>query len=644
MATTYPARSSCRLARSTTCWTSWTTAGTFSTSRTRGRSTSAARAMRRYRRFFGSSRLVWLLRFECPWQGGPPRRISTGPTSRATSASRCVNFCPSSPSLGYLTDAVEDPDVRLLVLTGDAGHGKTSLCAQVLSYVGMSPTEAADAVRTQGTGETAIATTRGGRPLYVLTDLSAVSVEVGSGRLRALLDPPDRGVAIVCANEGRLRNCVVADESRETSVITSILEEGIERGTVTSTDRSIHIVNLNYQSVAPNRDGLVDWALHSWAGDRRRWTRCDRCDAREICPIFANHKALSDDVRGPRRRTAVRDVFKAAERTGAVVTTRQALALIAHAISGGLVCSDVHRRYRNSRTDTDWQYPHLFHQALFGDRLTKQNRRQVPVIAYLRRLDPGRVARRSVDDQLDPTTAESSFLPPVPGMDDGPHPQSRRDAQRESEKIRHVVTFMRRLDYFDSESAERLTRMGLESGDDFVSINDDNATSTSIRDALLRGLEAVQGIHRAGEVPDFLVLDPAFFSHRNRAAVISRKIFSSRVQVRDQMSQWTQVLGWEPELPHAVEWSNRSVYVVLPGPDGAEVPVQLDLMRFELLIRWASGLRSRNQHEAEIRSLTNTLAALTGDTIDDQEINVLVAGDRRSLVIDTGNRIRSGSA
>jgi hypothetical protein len=31
--------------------------------------------------------------------------------------------------LKYLADAVEDPSIHLIVLTGDAGHGKTSLCA-----------------------------------------------------------------------------------------------------------------------------------------------------------------------------------------------------------------------------------------------------------------------------------------------------------------------------------------------------------------------------------------------------------------------------------------------------------------------------------------------------------------------------------
>ena len=60
------------------------------------------------------------------------------------------------------------------------------------------------------------------------------------------------------------------------------------------------------------------------------------------------------------------------------------------------------------------------------------------------------------------------------------------------------------------------------------------------------------------------------------------------------------------------------------------------------LYRWAEGLSGRAHQEAEIRNFASALAGLvpTGELGD--EITVLVNGDRRTLTIDVGNRIRSG--
>lgn len=547
-------------------------------------------------------------------------------------------------TLDYMEQLIELPGTRLIVLTGDAGHGKTSLCARLLEQLGRTPAEAAKVIRSLGDASAPAAQTRHGRPLSLLVDLSALETKPASALLVDLLEPSSDGVAIVCANEGHLRSSVAADESERARVITRTLEAGIEKGTVADPSFSVYVINLNYQSVAPDaKEGLVDWAVSTWGADRRRWRACQKCDAQSVCPILANHKALADG-RGGDRQKAFRDLFGTAERTGAVVTTRQALALTAHAISGGLVCDDVHKRYRRDDSDRSWQFPYLYHQALFGDLLTPQKRRQVAAFRALRRLDPGKTALRWVDDTLDPETANAPFLPPIPSGDEG-SPKSRSAAQRESELLRSAIAFLRRLDYFEGTSSNRLGRLGLTAGDQFLEVNEGTREDlVKVRDSLLRGLEAVQGVHRPGDTTSFLVLDPAFFSHRSRAAVIAKRIPGRGVEIVSQNQQWIAAGTQQPQMPLAVEWSSRSVYARLPGANGVIVPVQLDLMRFELLIRWAAGLSSRGQHEAEIRSLTSALAALAPSANTDEDIGVLVGGKSRTLTIDVGDRIRSGGA
>jgi len=566
-------------------------------------------------------------------------------------------------TLQYLLNAIEQPSTKTIVLTGDAGHGKTSLCANLLTEL-MSETEVSAAeVRKSvfreldrfGDASGPISRTRSGRRLYILKDLSEITPQAGARKLVELLDPPGEGIAIICANEGQLRKCVAEDDNLDrggtgrAKILVKTLAEGVLRGQVTDPSGSVTVINLNYQSVAAasTNGGLIPWILKQWTTTQSsRWKSCETCDARKVCPILANRDELSDPTRGPQRREAIKAVFAAAERTGAVVTTRQALSVTSYMLTGGLSCENVHSKYQRSHSNRLWQAPHLYHQALFGDRLTQQQRHLVPVFFALRKLDPGKVSRRQVDDRLAPDTAGD--FPPADANSYLQKVHTNRDAQKQAEHLRGLYTFLRRADFFNSDdNTDRFARMGLQAGDDFVLVEDRNRdlADTRVRDRFLKGLEAVQGIHRAGSNPDFFILDPAFFTHRARAAVISRRVPSRGVEVVDQVTQWQQESGTDavPEMQNAVEWLNRAIYIRIPAvdPDRDAVSVEADLLRFELLTRWAGGLRSEVQHEAEIRGLSGSLAELADSSNKDDEIQVLVGDVMRKLMVDVGFRIRS---
>jgi hypothetical protein len=154
-------------------------------------------------------------------------------------------------------------------------------------------------------------------------------------------------------------------------------------------------------------------------------------------------------------------------------------------------------------------------------------------------------------------------------------------------------------------------------------------------------MEAVQGVHRKLHLPDFLILDPAFVTHRSRAAVIAKKVPSRSVQILPQREHWLHVAGGKlPELPDAMDWIDRLSYLTISS-GSKEIAIPLDLYRFELLYRWAEGLSSRSQHEAEVRSFTSALGQLVPVGDLEEEISVLVNGERRGLSIDVGDRVRS---
>lgn len=545
-------------------------------------------------------------------------------------------------ALAHVLEVIDRAEVRVVVLTGDAGHGKTHLCSRILHRCGLDERGAHEVLLTQADGSNSVATTPTcHRPLRIIKDLSEVTVERAASLLRRLLDLDDGTVAVVCANEGLLRRTVARSDDERLDVLTDTLRQGLETGECAAVDPAVHVINLNYQSVTPtDRTGLVDWALRSWGVDARKWPACTTCDARDICPIQANHRALAGDG-GEQQRLAVRTLFATAERTGVVVTIRQALATVAYAITGGLRCEDVHGRWRIGPLARDWQHEYLFHQAIFGDRLTPSQREHVAVIDGFRRLDPGRTALRAVDDVVDLDPSDELFQPPPPASD-GKTPRSRRDAKDQGESLRRLIVFLRRRAFFEDAGPPGLTeRMGLRAGAEFASAADgavDAMDPVSIRDHLVRGLEAVQGLRRANNPPDFFVLDPAFVNYRSRAAVIARKIQSRNVRTVGQIQHWDEIGDFPSDVAQSVDWQNRLTYLSLDG----SVAIHLDLFRFELLYRWAAGLSSRVDHESALRHLNGSLAALVPKERTSDEIIVLIGSERRSLMIDVGELIRSG--
>ena len=208
----------------------------------------------------------------------------------------------------YVLDALGRPGLRLVVLTGDAGHGKTHLCAKILEHHTYSPGVARAMLREKCGGEHRLATTASGASLMVIKDLSEFPASSMAPRLVRALDSQDE-LLVVCANEGRLRSAI-ADAKKGLQPVLDALEAGLLAGDL-NVDPRVLIVNLNLQSVASASQSLGQQLLQRWAVDQRRWTACGTCEARTACPIYENHRQLSDEERGARRRDGIAVLFGA---------------------------------------------------------------------------------------------------------------------------------------------------------------------------------------------------------------------------------------------------------------------------------------------------------------------------------------------
>ncbi|MDP2270470.1 MAG: hypothetical protein Q8K32_07025 [Archangium sp.] len=544
----------------------------------------------------------------------------------------------------FVDKLLADRSTRLVVLTGDAGHGKTHTCRRLLESMGADPQQTLQWLREKGDGQEAFESDEG-RSVRIVKDLSDFATAAGIDVLLSCEDP-SRQPLVVCANEGKIRD-VVSGAGGRLDFLRETLEESTRSG-VTSTRPGFHVINLNYQSVSAVDSEIIAELLKTWVQNGRHWTVCKRCDAAQACPIWANRQELTgsgeSDARARDRREAIRLLLQVIEESGQVVTFRELLILIAYMITGGLSCKDVALRSKKN----DWQHEYGYAQLTFAPPLTEDQKKSFPVFDALSRLDPGKKANRLIDEPLAVDVADTGgqFTPPMPDGADPNGQRTRRAAIEDAKRMRTLMEFRRRRDFFELatnriEAAQPVRwagRLGLRFYDDFEflrSRRDDRMKTIQVRDRLITGLHAVQGMHVAsGGAASLHLVDPAFARTEGAATIVARTIRPTEITIEPESIAW-QSRNASPALPNAVDWLDRRV-VIRFGRDN-KVELGLDLLQFEYVMRAGEGLACRTFFRADIRRIMAMLALLIGrDSNGTDEISVLRGGKVHKLVVDAG--------
>lgn len=551
---------------------------------------------------------------------------------------------------------------RCIVLTGDAGHGKTHMCRRLLQeYLGYSGAEARVLLNTACDGETVIpgSQEKSGVSIRVHKDFSETAPQRAAQYLEVSAD--EHGYAlIVCANEGRLRAILNNSAAgRVAGKIRELFKRSFEVG-VASEDGLVHVINLNYQSVAASAQAtrsLVRRTLEKWVVDGRRWTQCATCQAEMVCPIRRNRAMLAEHAGlSELRIRRLEELCGTVERLGYVITIREMLMLLAYAITGGLACSEVHAR----QSSVGWQSAYSFYNAVFSkvpslpaDRLFKG----IPVLVPFARLDPGGVASRLVDERL---LNEGNTFPggdldlqfTVPGKGypiDGAlgiddvigNPQNRADLAREADLCGLVVSSLRRRAFFDDEMSthEVLQRLGFRFGGDFLDLVAGRMSAQAIirsKNLIVAGLHAVQGLRLSRTETMLHLVDPAFGRASLDAAIIARRIPTSALTLMRSGIAW-EGNGVERvwSVEDSVDWIDRFIVLRVKDHLGACADLQLDLLAFECVSRAASGFVSEDFYASQLRRVRSFLGSLAdrGKSTASQ-VSLFVGGSVQNVSLD----------
>jgi len=566
-------------------------------------------------------------------------------------------------ALEYAMRAVSK-GARCVVLTGDAGHGKTHLCRRLIECVlGYDSPTSRELLKSHCNATQLVehVSDQQHPSLRIHKDFSELDPLAAAALLERSAELSNE-VLVVCANEGRLRAIVQsAAAGAVCRQIISLFESSFSSG-LSSEDGSVHIVNLNYQSVSSlrtgGRAGLLRRTFQSWVDDGRRWQGCATCSLVDTCPIRHNRALLTEEALATQRVTRLEEMFETVERLGQVVTIREMLMLVSYLLTGGLRCEDVHKRSMSKHNSVGWQYAWAFYNLLFSpppamseDRLYKG----IPVLSVFRRLDPGSIASRAIDDrvlnvggvfpegQLDlQFQLDSKLVDAAQGLDEFiGNPQTKAELARETEVAARAVKALRRRSIFDDTAADKslMARIGFRFGDEFLSVIAERLTSPEqvrLKNVVIAGFHSIQGLRMPRSEATLHLVDPAFGRASNDAAIIARRISSAQLQLIPARKAWPS--GDEVwSICESVDWIDRTVVVRVQERDGRNIDIGLDLLSFECITRSASGYVSEDFYAQEIRRIRAFLGRLAAqDNVANSEIQLFMDGKVQSVSIDMG--------
>lgn len=579
-------------------------------------------------------------------------------------------------ALRYLLKIVRLKKTKMVILTGDAGHGKTHLCRRLLEAHlndGSSKdkkSEALELINTSCDGNVSIepsAENQGVKSLRVYKDFSEFSVELASDYIEKA-GKNEKDLTVICANEGRLRAVLEASNAAGyCKRVANDFKLSFQNG-LASQDGEIHIINLNYQSVAASlsngdveTSSLLERTLKSWV-DGTRWRSCDQCSSKASCPIYHNHFLLSHSKNklGINRQRRLVDLFATAERLGVVITIREMLMSVSYMLTGGLTCKDVHKNSRNGTQG--WQNKYAFYNLAFEAPSVDvfQKLSKIPVVGELSKLDPGKVAKRDMDEALinehdifeegeidllfKTKVARGELIDAARGIDEiiG-NPRSRKERDREAEFIITILRSLRRRYFFDTCDSLNLAmdHMGFSKGSYFIDILSqslDPSEFAPLKNKIISGLHMVQGLKLSSNETKLILVDPAFGNATANAAIIARKIASGSIKLIPMIESWSYSdEQTDFAMTQAVDWIDRHIVIRIFESDGSFRDLNINLMLFDFLMRAAEGYVGSKFYAHDIRKITNYLGCLAEIVSNsDQEINLFKDGGTYSISIDDG--------
>ena len=249
-----------------------------------------------------------------------------------------IVHCPTELETELLP-AIENDPPTLVILSGNAGDGKTAFIEDVLRRAGLD-------LRSSGSeiaNETRVVI--GGKPYLVVLDGSEDTVDRTNSQLLedafgsfkgSEVVEPEQGT-LIAVNKGRLLS-FLEGRGDEYPLLWNLVQRRFIDGSEVE-DQSYKLIDLNDRTVVgPSLEDSLFGGVLGKLVNLPDWDECEKCDAYLTCPVMFNLAAL----RIAQVRRQLWELFALIDLDDRLhVTARHVVTRLASVISGGLRCPDI---------------------------------------------------------------------------------------------------------------------------------------------------------------------------------------------------------------------------------------------------------------------------------------------------------------
>ena len=500
-----------------------------------------------------------------------------------------------------LLPRLRDGDPTLVILSGNAGDGKTAFIEDVLEDAGIKKPDQVGEVKPKVDNELEVSLN--GKPYRVVLDGSEdTSTKTNARLLHDALDAfrgdervfPEVGT-LIAVNKGRLLSFLEAEQA-SFGYLWNLARRRYANGELIGDDGYL-LVDLNDRTVVgPDLDGSL-WGsiiekLLAWDG----WKGCDSCPAIAACPASFNAAALRLD----HVRQRLWEVFTLIDLDDRLhVTARHVVTRLASVVTGGLRCPDVRLTVTNGGSFPERAY---FYTAAFLGRVDETTAEEAALNEIAAAYDPAETSVPQRDRELGAAIASGSVRPVIPTLPGEPDSDIASIEGLAAELARRTVDESAadyRLEYRQAhlEVMARLLRRRyfLGGATDVVPVRAlSEFTGLSVTqdswltDRLLRSLNASLGVTRAGQ--DLVV--PKDYSRGLAGSGIALKVPATNFQVSSGTGLGTT---FNPSR-YTRSWP-RSVLLEATDEGVVVATLSIPLLMLEILGRADMGFRPTSRTE-----------------------------------------------
>lgn len=235
---------------------------------------------------------------------------------------------------------------RNIVLTGNAGDGKTTIAVDIFKKVSGGSTLLPPIARIEAIN------------LVIVKDMSELSQKE---RIELLTDAIQRNdnVYLIISNTGTLLN------SFKDLIVDGSTVEQNELLKALKANKPEAIMEENFLIINIGRTDSINTACNVFKRmvEQGNWVNCHSCDKSEVCPIYINYQLISERLNIVLERIEL--LYRRLYEYGTRLTMRQMTAHLAFALTGGLDCQAVRKKSLIDLKDNLSNY--LFFNRFFGD-------------------------------------------------------------------------------------------------------------------------------------------------------------------------------------------------------------------------------------------------------------------------------------